>query len=383
MARYVKEQLGAEPVRHQWDNLIKLCDGLTRIKKSTSWTPQGILPMLWGGLDSNGNRTWASETIEVVLKSLSDSTRSENMIIAAVLIGNVELVTEAMTSAPRDLPFAIFDSPIQNAVRLGNSGIFRGIIKVSEAEQSKSIKEELVSQSIIFGAPAAILTAISMGQVNMLKELLDYFQAHVSRPKKGLYAGFVERAMWQEDATCLVAVLAATDGSRPRHRYQVTSADLLLACRYRQMEGIKSLMLRYNMDLNCMSNWCNCQTIQLDTNSFTASTTINSAICIAIRSGHGRSVTAVINAGADPNFPSYSGRLRTTLTPLQYAIRTKKVDTLRSLVMNGAVLPPLSEWPMTRKIYNELRSVKLDKYGTLTPTYQAFQTWGAAAPADF
>jgi hypothetical protein len=141
MARYVKEQLGAEPVRHQWDNLIKLCDGLTRIKKSTSWTPQGILPILWGGLDSNGNRTWASETIEVVLKSLSDSTRSEDMIMTAVLIGNVELVTEAMTSAPRDLPFAIFDSPIQNAVRLGNSGIFRAIIKVSEAEQSKSIKE--------------------------------------------------------------------------------------------------------------------------------------------------------------------------------------------------------------------------------------------------
>jgi hypothetical protein len=35
--------------------------------------------------------------------------------------------------------------------------------------------------------------------------------------------------------------------------------------------------------------------------------------------------------------------------------------------MNGAVLPPLSEWPMTRKIYNELRSVKLDKYGNVNP----------------
>jgi hypothetical protein len=189
--------------------------------------------------------------MELNSRNLCDDTPMETMIIASMANRNVNLVTEAMTLAPQYLPFSTFGSPIKNAVCLQHEVTLRAILKLLEVKQSESVKEELVSQSTIFGNLTAMLATIRTGRVDMLIELLKCFQTHVSRPGEEVYVSLVSQAMRSREIRSLAAILAAADNSRALHKYRMTSTDLALAYQHDWTEGITSLMVGGNMNLNC------------------------------------------------------------------------------------------------------------------------------------
>jgi hypothetical protein len=98
-----------------------------------------------------------------------------------------------------------------------------------------------------------------------------------------------------------------------------------------------------------------------------------SPLFLAIRSGSDRSVNAVIDAGVNLKQAVYSKRIKAWLTPLEYAIRIKKIEPVGSLLQQGAILPPISQWPTYRSIYNKLRDAKKKRDGVLAPKYTHFQ----------
>jgi hypothetical protein len=94
---------------------------------------------------------------------------------------------------------------------------------------------------------------------------------------------------------------------------------------------------------------------------------------LAIRSGRDTSVDAVIDAGANIEQVAYSKRLKTWLTPLKYAIRIKRIWSVHSLLKQGAIVPPIPQWPAYYTIYSALRDAKKEQDGVLAPEYNHFE----------
>jgi ankyrin repeat protein len=103
---------------------------------------------------------------------------------------------------------------------------------------------------------------------------------------------------------------------------------------------------------------------------------------IAIRSGQGSSVDAVLNAGADINLVVTSKRMKETLTPLEYAIRIKHLESVSRLLSRGATIPPVSKWPLSHlRIYSRIRDEKFRREGIRVIDYYGFRNLSTEARA--
>jgi hypothetical protein len=103
--------------------------------------------------------------------------------------------------------------------------------------------------------------------------------------------------------------------------------------------------------------------------------TYHSPLIRAVRYGHSSMIEAIIKAGAQVNRLMRIERIHamTHTTPLAYAIYIKQFTAVSCLLRQGAELPPISEWPEHKKIYNALREAKLKRVDGDVPELREFK----------
>jgi hypothetical protein len=217
------------------------------------------------------------------------------------------------------------------------------------------------AQGSIFSINAAVNQALVWEYHEGLQDLLNFHQAHLPRPNKSQFEGWVQIAAYnngawspnpqKDDYVSPLLQLKPNAG--------IDRQLLILVCSMRSASAIQAVLADRDKDIN-------------------EGFILTLPIFIAVRSDSSVAVNAVLDAGDNFNITAQSNvpSLGTAhVTPLEVAIHKHSTAVINVLLNRGAPVPTLAKWPTHARTYNVLRRHVMNGIKTkkTVPTLKQFR----------